>query len=187
MGLKNSKLTSYSHDIANQKFRMHREHRKPTMPNNDVEQQAGERTPLITGNGTTDSTDFSPSSTLWGSGDHSPVTGYPKQFVPGIWKLLSSTYVNGLLVLVPIGIVAGCIHANPSLVFLLNFIAIIPLAALLSFATEELAAVAGQTVGGLLNASFGNAIELIVSFPFFQNLNLLSNSHSGQHICLAQR
>jgi len=42
-------------------------------------------------------------------------------------------------------------------------LAIIPLAALLSFATEELALIVGETLGGLLNATFGNAVELIVS------------------------
>ncbi len=46
--------------------------------------------------------------------------------------------------------------------FILNFLAIIPLASLLSFATEELSVKLGQTLGGLLNASFGNAVELIV-------------------------
>ena len=45
-----------------------------------------------------------------------------------------------------------------------NFFAIIPLASLLSYATEELAAEhVGETVGGLINASFGNAVELIVA------------------------
>jgi len=48
-------------------------------------------------------------------------------------------------------------------VFTLNFLAIVPLAALLSFATEELAAELGETIGGLMNASFGNAVELIVA------------------------
>jgi Ca2+:H+ antiporter len=38
--------------------------------------------------------------------------------------------------------------------------AILPLAALLSFATEELAKSVGQTVGGLINATFGNAVEM---------------------------
>jgi Ca2+:H+ antiporter len=47
--------------------------------------------------------------------------------------------------------------------FTLNFLAIIPLASLLSFATEQLAATMGQTLGGLVNATFGNAVELIVS------------------------
>jgi calcium/proton exchanger cax len=51
---------------------------------------------------------------------------------------------------------------NPTATFVLNFLAIIPLASLLSFATEELAATLGETLGGLLNATFGNAVELIV-------------------------
>jgi Ca2+:H+ antiporter len=48
-------------------------------------------------------------------------------------------------------------------VFILNFFAIVPLAAVLSFATEEISMKLGQTMGGLLNATFGNAVELIVS------------------------
>ena len=71
--------------------------------------------------------------------------------------------MNLLLIFVPIGIISGALDWNPTAVFILNFIAIIPLAGLLSFATEELAAKLGQTIGGLLNATFGNAVELIVS------------------------
>jgi Ca2+:H+ antiporter len=52
---------------------------------------------------------------------------------------------------------------DPIVTFMLNFIAIIPLAALLSFATEQLSTKLGQTLGGLMNATFGNAVELIVS------------------------
>jgi len=48
-------------------------------------------------------------------------------------------------------------------VFVLNFVAIVPLAALLSVGTEEIALYSGDVVGGLLNATFGNAVELIVS------------------------
>jgi len=48
-------------------------------------------------------------------------------------------------------------------VFVLNFVAIVPLAALLSAGTEEIALYSGDVVGGLLNATFGNAVELIVS------------------------
>lgn len=76
---------------------------------------------------------------------------------------LFSSPVNVLLVFVPLGIVAGILKWNSTVVFCLNFFAIVPLAAILSFATEELAANVGQTVGGLLNATFGNAVELIVS------------------------
>lgn len=52
---------------------------------------------------------------------------------------------------------------DPTTVFVLNFLAIIPLAAVLSFATEEISRRLGETLGGLLNATFGNAVELIVS------------------------
>ena len=76
---------------------------------------------------------------------------------------LLSNYVNVLLVFVPLGIIAGAMGWNPTAVFLLNFFAIMPLASLLSFATEELSVKLGQTLGGLLNATFGNAVELIVS------------------------
>ncbi|KAJ3543575.1 hypothetical protein NM208_g3507 [Fusarium decemcellulare] len=76
---------------------------------------------------------------------------------------LMSNYVNVLLPFVPLGIVAGVLGWSPVAVFSLNFIAIIPLAAVLTFATEEISIPLGETLGGLLNASFGNAVELIVS------------------------
>ncbi|KAH6690570.1 calcium/proton exchanger [Plectosphaerella plurivora] len=72
-------------------------------------------------------------------------------------------YVNVLLVFIPLGIVAAQLQWSPGSVFALNFFAIIPLAAILSFVTEELAEHLGETLGGLLNATFGNAVELIVS------------------------
>lgn len=78
---------------------------------------------------------------------------------------LLSNYVNILLVFVPLGIVAGATGWNPTTVFILNFFAIIPLAAVLSFATEEISVKLGETLGGLLNATFGNAVELIVFSP----------------------
>ncbi|KAH7124776.1 Sodium/calcium exchanger protein-domain-containing protein [Dactylonectria macrodidyma] len=76
---------------------------------------------------------------------------------------LMSNYVNILLPFVPLGIIAGVLGWSPAAVFSLNFIAIIPLAAVLSFATEEISIPLGETLGGLLNATFGNAVELIVS------------------------
>ncbi|KZF24884.1 vacuolar H+/Ca2+ exchanger [Xylona heveae TC161] len=82
---------------------------------------------------------------------------------------LVSNYVNALLVFVPLGIIAGALHWNPTAIFVLNFFAIIPLASLLSFATEELSVKLGETLGGLLNATFGNAVELIVSIVALKN------------------
>jgi len=88
---------------------------------------------------------------------------WPKHVAHLVYATLVSNYVNIFLVFVPIGIIAGALGWNPTVVFVLNFIAIIPLAALLSFATEQLSAKLGQTLGGLMNATFGNAVELIVS------------------------
>lgn len=65
--------------------------------------------------------------------------------------------------MVPIGIAAGALGWSSTAVFTINFFAIIPLAAVLSFATEEISIKLGETLGGLLNATFGNAVELIVS------------------------
>ncbi|KAJ4360634.1 Vacuolar calcium ion transporter [Didymosphaeria variabile] len=93
---------------------------------------------------------------------------YAKNVWQMVWGTLSSNYVNVLLVFVPLGIIAGKMQWSPTAVFILNFIAIMPLAALLSFATEELSAKLGQTLGGLCNATFGNAVELIVSIVALQ-------------------
>ncbi|KAL4778942.1 Sodium/calcium exchanger protein-domain-containing protein [Aspergillus varians] len=90
-------------------------------------------------------------------------TSWPSQAVHLTWATLTQDYVNLLLVFVPLGIVAGALKWDSTLVFTLNFLAIVPLASLLSFVTEELAATLGQAMGGLMNATFGNAVELIVS------------------------
>jgi Ca2+:H+ antiporter len=86
----------------------------------------------------------------------------PARFFTITKIVLFSNYVNVLLVFVPLGIFAGLTGWNPTTVFILNFFAIIPLAALLSFATEEISMKLGETLGGLMNATFGNAVELIV-------------------------
>ncbi|KAK9362746.1 Sodium/calcium exchanger protein-domain-containing protein [Lipomyces starkeyi] len=92
----------------------------------------------------------------------SPLTGIP-HVINILNVIFLSSYVNILLVFVPIGIVLGALDMSAYLVFVINFLAIIPLAGLLGFVTEELAKHVGQTLGGLLNATFGNAVELIVS------------------------
>ncbi|KFY12333.1 hypothetical protein V492_03942 [Pseudogymnoascus sp. VKM F-4246] len=78
-------------------------------------------------------------------------------------SIFLGSWVNILLLAAPVGIALGASHQNFIAVFVVNFIAIIPLAALLSYATEEIALRVGETLGGLLNATFGNAVEVIVS------------------------
>ncbi|EMR09958.1 calcium/proton exchanger [Pneumocystis murina B123] len=77
--------------------------------------------------------------------------------------IFMSSYLNILLFFVPLGILYGYFEWNPTLVFIFNFLAIFPLATILSFLTEELSMKVGQTTGSLLNASLGNVVEMIIS------------------------
>jgi Ca2+:H+ antiporter len=67
-----------------------------------------------------------------------------------------------LLIFVPISIAAEYLEWGTMTVFITSALAIIPLAIWLSTATEEVAIVTGPAIGGLLNAVFGNATELII-------------------------
>jgi Ca2+:H+ antiporter len=69
----------------------------------------------------------------------------------------------GLLIFVPLSIAAERLDWGVMTVFVTSAIAIIPLAIWLSTATEEIAVVTGPSIGGLLNAVFGNATELIIA------------------------
>ncbi|MBW4668723.1 MAG: calcium/proton exchanger [Cyanomargarita calcarea GSE-NOS-MK-12-04C] len=69
----------------------------------------------------------------------------------------------GLLIFVPISIAAEYLEWGTMTVFVTSALAIVPLAVWLSTATEEVAVVTGPSVGGLLNAVFGNATELIIA------------------------
>jgi Ca2+:H+ antiporter len=69
-----------------------------------------------------------------------------------------------LLIFVPIAIIADFIlHLDPVLVFIFAALGVIPLADLIGEATEELAIHTGPKLGGLLNATLGNAAELIIT------------------------
>ncbi|KAK4516619.1 uncharacterized protein ATC70_011594 [Mucor velutinosus] len=101
------------------------------------------------------------------SNENEPLLGQPDVHQePTFWSSFKvtvfSSYINYFLIFVPIAIVFSVLEASPTVVFTLNFIAIIPLAKLLGFATEEIALRSGSTIGALLNATFGNAVELIL-------------------------
>ncbi|KAI0748486.1 calcium/proton exchanger [Daedaleopsis nitida] len=72
------------------------------------------------------------------------------------------SYLNILLVFIPLSFISHFLNWDAALRFSFSFIAIMPLAALLGTATEQLSLELGQTLSGLLNASFGNAVEIIV-------------------------
>ena len=73
-------------------------------------------------------------------------------------------YVNyGLLLFVPIAIISELAGGSPLLVFACAAVGVVPLAGWMGRATEELATHTGPRLGGLLNATMGNAAELIIA------------------------
>ena len=73
-------------------------------------------------------------------------------------------WLNVLLVAIPVALVLHFTGGSPFLIFLFAAIGIIPLAGILGDATEALSEHAGPTIGGILNATMGNATELIIGF-----------------------
>jgi Ca2+:H+ antiporter len=69
-----------------------------------------------------------------------------------------------LVPFIPLAIVLELAHAGATAIFLTAALGVIPTAALMGRATEELAARSGPGIGGLLNVTFGNAPELIIGF-----------------------
>ena len=98
---------------------------------------------------------------------------WPKPTIMQQVKAVFGSWINLMLVFVPVGIALEYAGINKIVVFVINFLAIIPLAAVLSYATEELALYIGEVMGGLLNATFGNAVELIVSIIALQQQKIL--------------
>ncbi|OLQ06482.1 Vacuolar calcium ion transporter [Symbiodinium microadriaticum] len=80
-------------------------------------------------------------------------------------QALAHIFCNKLMVLlifVPLGLSAGKLELNSAWIFTFNFLAIVPLAGILGASTEAMASHTGQMIGGLLNATFGNAVEMIM-------------------------
>lgn len=115
----------------------------------------------------TSTLDPSPSALGGGVGGARPKNDYKQKNVAArfgitVKDILLSNYLNVLLVFVPVGIAARFAHLSGGIIFAMNAIAIVPLAGLLSHATESVARRLGDTVGALLNVTFGNAVELII-------------------------
>ena len=77
--------------------------------------------------------------------------------------------LNYLLVLIPVAIALSWTGANPLLVFVVAALTILPLSKVVGSSTETLGSYLGPTVGGLLNASMGNAPELIIGIFALKN------------------
>lgn len=71
--------------------------------------------------------------------------------------------LNVLLLAIPVTLYAAYIKHDPVMTFLASMVAIMPLAFLMGQATEQIALRTSESVGGLLNATFGNAAEMIIA------------------------
>ncbi|MGB9928526.1 MAG: calcium/proton exchanger [Methanosarcina sp.] len=77
-------------------------------------------------------------------------------------KIMQNAFMI-LLIFVPLTLFAEYMHFSPIGIFILASLAIIPLAKFIGESTEEISAHTGPALGGFLNATFGNATELIIS------------------------
>jgi Ca2+:H+ antiporter len=100
------------------------------------------------------------------------------------FRSVGENRLNWLLLFVPISLVLRLIHVADLWIFLSAALAIVPLAGLIGLATEAMGAYAGPSWGGLLNATFGNATELIIAlFALRANLvEVVKASISGSII-----
>ncbi|KFX99500.1 hypothetical protein O988_03830 [Pseudogymnoascus sp. VKM F-3808] len=135
-----------------------------TADSNGATQENGHATDVASLSGTTPR----PDTSVEGTG--SVVSGTEEKKKPNIAmrfalttkKILFSSWLNVILVFVPVGIAVEAAGASPIIIFVMNAIAIVPLAGLLSYATESVAKRMGDTVGALMNVTFGNSVELII-------------------------
>ncbi len=81
----------------------------------------------------------------------------------GLWRALLAHPLDLLLIALPAALAARYFDVGDLWVFVASAVAVVPLAGLMGRATESLAATLGTGIGGLLNATFGNAAELIIA------------------------
>jgi len=93
-------------------------------------------------------------------------------------------WINTLLVSIPIASILAWTHTSVTAQFIFSSLAIIPLAGILGDATEVISDRAGPSIGGLMNATFGNATEMIVAiFAVFNHLDdIVKASFTGSII-----
>lgn len=89
--------------------------------------------------------------------------GLLRQFLANLQEVILGTKLSVLFPAIPLAIVAQCYGFGKPWIFALSLLGLTPLAERVSFLTEQIAYFTGPTVGGLLNATCGNATELIIA------------------------
>ncbi|KIM55052.1 hypothetical protein SCLCIDRAFT_1221459 [Scleroderma citrinum Foug A] len=133
-----------------------------------------ETSPLLTDE---ESRPASCSSTIW----HAFKAEGEPSWIKSFSFFLFGSWFNILLLFVPLSVISHHLNWDAALRFTFSFVAIIPLAKLLGEATDQLSIKLGQTLSGLLNASFGNAVEIIIGIAALTNgeLRIVQTSMLG--------
>ncbi|XP_050141825.1 vacuolar cation/proton exchanger 3-like isoform X2 [Malus sylvestris] len=95
-----------------------------------------------------------------------------RQLLVNLQVVLFGTKLSVLLPTIPLSIIAVCYGFGKPWIFALSLLAITLLAERISFLTEQISYYTGPTVGGLLNATFGNATELIIAISALSQNNI---------------
>lgn len=130
-----------------------------TWPLAEEECEAGEHTHLVTNMGIEDDDRLFSSMTV----ESKPSCDDPVCHWDALKEMFLENKINVLFVFLPLAYWSHASKWNDGYVFILNFLAMVPLASMLGVFTEELAAHTNDVIGGLLNATFGNAVELVVA------------------------
>ncbi|PYI03944.1 vacuolar calcium ion transporter [Aspergillus sclerotiicarbonarius CBS 121057] len=83
-----------------------------------------------------------------------------RSIIQTITAVIPTSGASPLLCFLPLGLMADAFHWNPVLISIYNFVAIIPLSAVVSDSSDMLSDYLGELMGGLINATFGNCVEL---------------------------
>ncbi|KAI3973490.1 hypothetical protein MKW92_041516 [Papaver armeniacum] len=89
--------------------------------------------------------------------------GFVRRTLKNINEVIFGTKLSVLFPAIPLAIIANCYHFGRPWIFALSLLGLTPLAERVSFLTEQISFYTGPTVGGLLNATCGNATELIIA------------------------
>ncbi|KAI3788667.1 hypothetical protein L2E82_01440 [Cichorium intybus] len=97
-------------------------------------------------------------------------SSFLRNFLGNLQEVILGTKLSVLFLAVPLAVAAHYFRFSRAWIFLLSLLGLIPLAERVSFLTEQISFYTGATVGGLLNATCGNATELIIAiFALIQN------------------
>lgn len=106
-----------------------------------------------------------PGNTAFEEGKAADIIERPEYSLNGDFKALGTifcTKLNVLLIFVPFGLLSHQLGLNSACMFGFNFLAIVPLASIVGASTKAMATNAGPIIGGLLYATFGHAVEMIM-------------------------